>query len=74
MLYKKPKKNFHPIAHDNVADCAMVALTDEPLLCRKKSKKEWKFKCKSWTKQLDNQLLLLPKYSKTVMVKHKFTA
>ena len=40
MLYKKPKKNFHPIAHDNVADCAMVALTDEPLLCRKKSKKE----------------------------------
>ena len=34
------QKIFHPIAHGNVADCGMVVLTDEPLPCRKKSKKE----------------------------------
>ena len=31
----------------------MIVLTDEPLLCWK-SKKEWKFKCKSWIKTLIN--------------------
>ena len=31
---------FKPIAHGNVADSSMVSLTDEPLPCRKKSKKE----------------------------------
>ena len=34
------QKMFKPIAHGNVADYGMVALTDEPLPCRKKSKKE----------------------------------
>ena len=34
------QKNFNPIAHGNVVDCGMVALTDESLPCRKKSKKE----------------------------------
>ena len=34
------QKIFKPITHGNVADCGMVALTDEPLPCRKKSKKE----------------------------------
>ena len=43
---------FKPIAHGNVADCGMVALTDEPLPYCKKSKKEWKFKWKPWIKQL----------------------
>ena len=31
---------FHPTAHGNVAAYRMVVLTDEPLPCRKKSKKE----------------------------------
>ena len=31
---------FKPIAHGNVADSGMIALTDKPLPCRKKSKKE----------------------------------
>ena len=34
------QKIFHPIPHGNVVHCGMVALTDEPLPCRKKSKKE----------------------------------
>ena len=34
------QKFFKAIAHGNVADCGMVVLTDEPLPCRKKSKKE----------------------------------
>ena len=34
------QKNFHPITNGNAADCVMVALTDEPLSWRKKSKKE----------------------------------
>ena len=34
------QKNLKPIAHGNVANCGMVALTDEPLSCRKKAKKE----------------------------------
>ena len=34
------------MAIGNVADSAMVALTEEPLPCRK-PKKEWKFKRKS---------------------------
>ena len=33
----------------NVADRSMIVLTDEPLLCWK-TKKVWKFKCKSWIK------------------------
>ena len=40
------QKHFKPIANGNVADSGMIALTDEPLPCRK-PKKEWKFKCKS---------------------------
>ena len=42
MLYDnaiKNQKNFKPIAHGNVADCGMIALTDEALPCPKKSKK-----------------------------------
>ena len=34
------QKIFKPIAHDNFADPGMFALADEPLPCRKKSKKE----------------------------------
>ena len=41
------QKHFKTIANGDVAD--IVALTDEPLPCRK-PKKEWKFKCKSCTK------------------------
>ena len=37
----------------NVADSSMIALTDEPLSCWK-TKKVWKFKCKSWIKKLIN--------------------
>ena len=37
---RRNQKFFKPIAHGNVTDCGMVALTDEPLPCRKKSKKE----------------------------------
>ena len=32
------QKNSKPIVHGNVVDSGMVALTDEPLPCRKKSK------------------------------------
>ena len=45
------QKHFKPIANGNVADSRMIALTDEPLPCWK-PKKEWKFKCKSWIKNL----------------------
>ena len=45
------QKYFKPIAKGNVADSGLIALTDEPLLCRE-PKKEWKFKCKSWIKNL----------------------
>ena len=34
------QKIFKPIAHGNVADYGMVALTDEPVPCHKKSEKE----------------------------------
>ena len=34
------QKIFHPIPHGNVVHCGMGTLTDEPLPCRKKSKKE----------------------------------
>ena len=36
------KKKFKPIANGNVTDSGMIALTDEPLPCRK-PKKEWRF-------------------------------
>ena len=50
------QKHFKPIANGNVVGSGMIALTEEPLPCRK-PKKEWKFKT--------HQLLLLPKYNKT---------
>ena len=40
------QKLFKPIVNGNVADSGMIALTNEPLPCRK-PKKEWKFKWKS---------------------------
>ena len=40
------QKHFKPIANGYVADSGMIALTEEPLPCRK-PKKEWKFICKS---------------------------
>ena len=43
------QKHFKPIANGYVADSGMIALTEEPLPCRK-PKKEWKFICKSWMK------------------------
>ena len=39
------QKLFKAIANGNVADSGMVALTYDPLRCRKPNK-EWKFKCK----------------------------
>ena len=41
----KNQKHFKPIANGNVAYSGMIALTEEPLPCRK-PKKEWS-KCKS---------------------------
>ena len=43
-------KKFKPIANGNAADSGMIALIDEPLPYWK-TKKEWKFKCKSWIKK-----------------------
>ena len=43
------QKHFKPIANGNVAKSGMILLTEEWLWCWK-SKKEWKFKCKSWIK------------------------
>ena len=40
------QKHFKPITNGNVAGSGMIVLTEEPRPCRK-SKKEWKFKCKS---------------------------
>ena len=57
------QKHFKSISNGNVDDISMITLTGEPLPCWK-SKKEWKFKCKSWIKKT-HQLLLLPKYNKT---------
>ena len=61
------QKHFKPIANGHVADSGMIALTDEPLPCRK-PKKEWKFKCKSWMKILINCC-----FSQNI-TKHKLTA
>ena len=47
------QKKSKPIANGNVADRGMIALTDEPLPFWK-TKTEWKFKCKYWTKKLIN--------------------
>ena len=40
------QKHFKPIANSNVGDSGMIALTDEPLPCRR-PQKVWNFKCKS---------------------------
>ena len=40
------QKLFKPIVNGSVADSGMIALTNEPLPCRK-PKKEWKCKWKS---------------------------
>ena len=60
------QKLFKPIVNGSVADSGMIALTNEPLPCRK-PKKEWKFKWKSWIKKT-HQLQLLPKYNKTQVI------
>ena len=57
----RKQKHFKPITNGN---SSVIALTDEPLLCWK-PKKYWNFKCKSSIKKT-HQLLLLPKYSKTL--------
>ena len=61
------QKHFKPIANGNVTDSRMIALTDESLPYWK-PKKEWKFKCKSWTKKLINCLF------SQIKTKHKSTA
>ena len=63
----RKQKHFKPIANDNVADISMIALTDEPLPCRK-HKEERKIKCKSLIKKLINCC-----FSKNI-TKHKLTA
>ena len=47
----QPKKKLKPIASGNFADSSMIAWTDQPLSCWK-PEKEWKFKYKSWIKNL----------------------
>ena len=37
---KRNQNFFEPITHGNAADCGMVGLTNEPLPCRKKSKRK----------------------------------
>ena len=47
------QKLFKPIANGDVADSSAIVVTDEPFPFQK-PKKEWKFRRKSWIKELIN--------------------